>query len=432
MNRIKLLAVLLICTKIALVQSASLEVKEEINNIENNELMKCLYGSAVEVASEKLDQNKLIELIKNTKNINQQNNSGLTALHIAVMNKNIDAIRLLIQDPNCNVNLEEYDGYTPLALAVDMQNIEIIELLLSRKDIKVDTRSFKGKKLFFEELKKVKDLPLTTDDNCTKINIAYKLSQLAGITPLMQAIKLKNRQIIVLLFKKNANPCLTTILNPQNALSTNNDNETSVKEFCNFECKELDEEINLYTNGITEFIDTIKEKDIDINYLISYCQNYKINFNAIYSLNCTRAELVRYTGAHEDVLVRYLDASLGQKKCPIFSMFLSRAATNIELSKILPIMIEKGLKIQNLLIIPDVLNSYVRFFHFHHAYEKHILEFTFKLPEITEILLKNGFNPNFIINGKSILDKAIAERSPCLQMLINAGAKHKIITNKFN
>ena len=77
-----------------------------------------------------------------------------TSLYVAVENKNIEAIQLLLSISEINVNEKSFFFYgnyrthekTPLHLAVEKEYIEIIKILLEHKSIDVNVEDEKGKK----------------------------------------------------------------------------------------------------------------------------------------------------------------------------------------------------------------------------------------------------------------------------------------------
>ena len=79
-----------------------------------------------------------------------------TPLYIAVENRNVEAVQLLILNKHINVNEKSYhfignariEERTPLHLAVENGYIEIIKLLLECKEIDINIEDEQGKKPF--------------------------------------------------------------------------------------------------------------------------------------------------------------------------------------------------------------------------------------------------------------------------------------------
>jgi hypothetical protein len=71
--------------------------------------------------------NLLDSLLKKypTIKINNQNYAGNTPLHQAVLNKDIQCIRLLLAQPSISVSLKNYDNKTALDLAIEASNLTV-------------------------------------------------------------------------------------------------------------------------------------------------------------------------------------------------------------------------------------------------------------------------------------------------------------------
>jgi ankyrin repeat protein len=95
-------------------------------------------------------------LISKGSNVNEvkiPNKDQTTALHLACLEGNKEAVELLIQS-GANVNMRDSEGFTPLFLAIKLENLEIIKLLVQAKaDWKIS--SYYGDNLFslLEEVK---------------------------------------------------------------------------------------------------------------------------------------------------------------------------------------------------------------------------------------------------------------------------------------
>jgi ankyrin repeat protein len=86
---------------------------------------------------------KMIEQIEEL-NINVQNKYGVSALHLAVHDNNIELLELLLKNKNININIQDKSGVSALHFAVLYNNIELLELLLQNKNIKVDIQDIRG------------------------------------------------------------------------------------------------------------------------------------------------------------------------------------------------------------------------------------------------------------------------------------------------
>jgi ankyrin repeat protein len=90
----------------------------------------------------------MIEQIENI-NINFQNKTGNSALHIAVKNKNMDLLELLLKNRNINVDIQDDNEKTPLEEALFLFDTKfdediIIKLLDSGANInKLDKHGYK-------------------------------------------------------------------------------------------------------------------------------------------------------------------------------------------------------------------------------------------------------------------------------------------------
>ena len=71
----------------------------------------------------------IAELIRQSNNINEFDQSGNTALHIAIMLKNQEVVEMLLF-AGAQVNLADQFGWTPLLHAISVQSDEITRLLL--------------------------------------------------------------------------------------------------------------------------------------------------------------------------------------------------------------------------------------------------------------------------------------------------------------
>lgn len=260
--------------------AATLEVKEVVAASENSQLIEALSNPVIAGANHQLSKEDVTKLINSTADLNQQTISGTTALHLSAMNGHFNAVELLLSDKRCDVNIEDNDGFTALAFAVENQNLEMVKLLLKDKRVKLETRSFKGKKQFlknFEEIKK-----LSVKDNAEAIRRFYKIKDIGGLTPLMQAIKHKNREIVLELLNANANPASVIIkTEAQNLQSLISDpiNTSFTVDYLSFDCKELKEEFDKYQNGAQMAAAYILADRLNMAKL--YIKNCKVNTNIL-------------------------------------------------------------------------------------------------------------------------------------------------------
>ncbi len=75
-------------------------------------------------------------LIKHNININIQNYvNEYAAIHICILNNNLEILQLLLNDKNININLQTNIGNTPLHLAIFNNNSKIINLLINQPNI---------------------------------------------------------------------------------------------------------------------------------------------------------------------------------------------------------------------------------------------------------------------------------------------------------
>ncbi len=98
-------------------------------------------------------------------NLQSLNKAGINALHYAVDNEKVNAVRVLLEN-GADPNLKDKDGLTTLHYAVLVENRKIIELLLE-KNADVDAKDNEGetpmssiskdlKQFILDTLKKVK------------------------------------------------------------------------------------------------------------------------------------------------------------------------------------------------------------------------------------------------------------------------------------
>ncbi len=69
-------------------------------------------------------------LLNHGANINKATNQGLTALMFAVANKHTDALQCLLNNPDITINQEDDTGGTALLIAIELNNCPFIQILL--------------------------------------------------------------------------------------------------------------------------------------------------------------------------------------------------------------------------------------------------------------------------------------------------------------
>lgn len=72
------------------------------------------------------------KLILDGANVNCQNDSGMTSLHLAILYNRVSAIVKILLENNANVDSKDDDGDTPLHCAVTRDNAEITKMLLDK------------------------------------------------------------------------------------------------------------------------------------------------------------------------------------------------------------------------------------------------------------------------------------------------------------
>ena len=158
-------------------------------------------GSSLIEAIKRDDVATVKELISNSNtNINVKGVEDCTALHVAVLLKNLKMVQLLLNVPGIDVNAMERKGKTPLLIAVCEENPEIVKLLLTHPGIDVNaTKPWLEAPLYmavFHENPEIVRLLLTRSE--IDVNVTDPL----GLTPLHMAIIYKRLEIIKLLLAR--------------------------------------------------------------------------------------------------------------------------------------------------------------------------------------------------------------------------------------
>lgn len=92
----------------------------------------------IKINSEDIDLLDLILSNEKQVDIDEKNEFGMTALHMATIESNATAARYLIEN-RANPNATDENGCTPLHLAALMaKDMDIIELLLNEKEVDVN------------------------------------------------------------------------------------------------------------------------------------------------------------------------------------------------------------------------------------------------------------------------------------------------------
>ena len=94
------------------------------------------------------NHNSVVELLLKTPNIdvNQKDDEGCCALHLAVSSKNIEALKLLLSVPNIDVNIVDTDGESAVHICSQVWNhdTEVLKLLLNVPNIDVNIVNNRG------------------------------------------------------------------------------------------------------------------------------------------------------------------------------------------------------------------------------------------------------------------------------------------------
>lgn len=162
------------------------------------------------------DLDKVSKLISEGVNVNTRDKYGQTALHWAINNsakENVEGapeispmVELLLKQPKINVNIQDENGFTPLMLAINSKNLALVQELIN---IKADVnfgRNFRARANYANQLaelfrKSLLEGNLEPGFAAKAITAFNKL----GFTPLMDAIKLNNFDMVKLLVDSGAN-----------------------------------------------------------------------------------------------------------------------------------------------------------------------------------------------------------------------------------
>lgn len=72
-------------------------------------------------------------LIEQGKNINEQDDEGLTSLHIAIINDNFNLVKLLIEK-GADTSITDKEELTPLMVAVNENRNEMVTYIIENTD----------------------------------------------------------------------------------------------------------------------------------------------------------------------------------------------------------------------------------------------------------------------------------------------------------
>ena len=83
----------------------------------------------------------LNDLIYLSSDINRRDNDGFTVLHSALVSNNLPLFSRALQVPNIDINVQDSSHRTPLHIAAHLGHTEFLKLLLSHQDINVNIPS---------------------------------------------------------------------------------------------------------------------------------------------------------------------------------------------------------------------------------------------------------------------------------------------------
>lgn len=141
------------------------------------------------LAAAKGDIKEIKMLIDRGAKVNVKFGTGLTPLHLAVINGNIDVINLLLGQKGIKVNSQNEKGLTALHLATIKDDTKVIELLLGQKGIQVDARTIQMTTLDMltaigaEDV--VKDADVRIVGGCTPLHFAIVFASTAAVEKFM-------------------------------------------------------------------------------------------------------------------------------------------------------------------------------------------------------------------------------------------------------
>lgn len=104
------------------------------------------HGTILDICCISMGRSEFIKLLLSVGvNVNSVNKNRKKApIHLAVTNKNIDGLIVLLEHTTIDVNLLDSDGNSALHLAAKIGDVKCIELLLQCNDIKANQLNRKG------------------------------------------------------------------------------------------------------------------------------------------------------------------------------------------------------------------------------------------------------------------------------------------------
>jgi len=132
----------------------------------------------------------------------QEDITGNTPLHIAVVKKSIRIIKLLL-NAGCNTNLKNNIGLTPLHIACNIKHVTIIKTILATNSSSVNTPD-KGGRTPLHIVCSNQNIPILILLLGTP-NISINIKDEHGYTPLNHAVFSKNTKSVEMLLRNNAN-----------------------------------------------------------------------------------------------------------------------------------------------------------------------------------------------------------------------------------
>lgn len=99
-----------------------------------NWMVLCLYSAAVfagvlHEGTYEGNISKVENHLRAHHNVDEQNDAGLTALHVAIKMGDLKISQLLL-DNGADINAQDFQGNTPLILAVKKKNIELVTFVI--------------------------------------------------------------------------------------------------------------------------------------------------------------------------------------------------------------------------------------------------------------------------------------------------------------